>query len=437
MAGIWGQVVHVEETLQDRQLLQVCFFDSGEMMRCMHYVFPPQSVPLRVGDEVQINTSAVDLKLGTGGYGIVSGFRFKSDCTAMLTTESESTGKSTAERGCYPPEAYAGHVMKLRYTSQQTPVNVVESPEGGEQHEQFRQPFSLDGKMVFLAELHSVLPVWISLLRCWQPRGRSVYLMDDQAALQASFSHHLQWLRRHGWCTTITYGQARGGDMEAVNIYTALEAAAKVVDADHVLITQGPGVVGTGTKRGFSGMQLANWIHAVYTNGGQPVVIPRMHATDLRERHVGFSHHTMETLLHHTLVETVIPYPCYTHDEQDDEEDAERYEQPGKYSESERYNQYGKHGKDKKHGKVEKHAKYGVSLSVRRKIEEQATLLSERHRIVPVDVRKVRAQLEEAVRTYERKAHPVTTMGRTSSEDPLYFDAVGAALQYYREQGCV
>ncbi len=84
--------------------------------------------------------------------------------------------------------------------------------------------------------------------------------------------------------------------MECTNIYTGLIAAKEVLKGDITIITMGPGIVGTGTKYGFSGIEQGQIIDAVNTLGGNPIVVPRISFRDLRERHKGMSHHTRTIL---------------------------------------------------------------------------------------------------------------------------------------------
>src|SRR3990170_7520176 len=65
--------------------------------------------PVEIGDEVIVNTEAVDLGLGSGGFDVVH---------ANLT------------RGLDAPGAADVHVIKLNYTSLQHPVEPVELAEG-------------------------------------------------------------------------------------------------------------------------------------------------------------------------------------------------------------------------------------------------------------------------------------------------------------------
>ena len=85
----------------------------------------------------------------------------------------------------------------------------------------------------------------------YAPGRRLVYLMSDGAALPLGFSQTVTALKQEGLlAATITFGHAFGGDLEAVNIYSALLAAKHVVQADLAVVLMGPGVVGTGTTLG-------------------------------------------------------------------------------------------------------------------------------------------------------------------------------------------
>lgn len=68
------------------------------------------------------------------------------------------------------------------------------------------------------------------------------------------------------------------------------------VKTDVVIVAMGPGIVGTGTKYGFSGVEQAHIIDATNKLGGKPVLIPRIGFNDKRQRHQGISHHTITVL---------------------------------------------------------------------------------------------------------------------------------------------
>lgn len=53
-----------------------------------------------------------------------------------------------------------------------------------------------------------------------------------------------------------------------MNVYSGLAAARQIAGADLVIITMGPGNVGTGTRLGFSGMEVGEHVNRVYALGG-------------------------------------------------------------------------------------------------------------------------------------------------------------------------
>jgi len=95
---------------------------------------------------------------------------------------------------------------------------------------------------------------------------------------------------------TITCGQAFGGDYEAISVYSALAVARHVADADVAIVVMGPGIVGTETKLGFSGIELGPILDAAAGLGGVPIACLRASFVDARERHCGVSHHAVTAL---------------------------------------------------------------------------------------------------------------------------------------------
>jgi hypothetical protein len=378
MFGYWGEVKRIEKETTTIQFLHVYLFQSAQEIKAIHYVYEKNYC--QVGQTVQVNTSAIDLELGTGGFGFVMAL--------MVVNQDQVQAQALQPERYY----YPGHIMKLRYTPHQTPVLAVESPES-EYHSLFQSHFSLNGKKVLLSELHSTLPIMASLIHGWNPERKIAYIMDDQAALHIAFSDHVRYLKKKLNLVTITYGQALGGDIETVNLYTALEAAVKVVEADDIIISQGPGVAGTGTQRGFSGMQIVNWVHAIHTCGGESIVIPRIQFGDRRPRHRGLSHHTLEPLRNHTLVSAHLPFPVLrNHAEELSGEalDAEILDST---------------------------------------LQQQFSLLAEKHWVSPVSVQQFHQELEDAFQWYGR---PIRTMGRSYVEERCFFYAVGAAYHLYK-----
>ena len=113
-----------------------------------------------------------------------------------------------------------------------------------------------------------------------------------EAALPAWFSRTLSDLS-DTLAGVVTCGQAFGGDLEAVNVHSGLLAARHVLGADVVVVTQGPGNLGTGTRFGFSGTGIGEAVNAAAVLGGRPVGALRISAVDPRPRHRGVSHHSL------------------------------------------------------------------------------------------------------------------------------------------------
>lgn len=244
---------------------------------------------VKVGDRIVVNTTATELRLGTGGWDIVRHVLGRKE-------EQWSTGDSL------------GHIMKARYTPVQHSVLAVESQES-DFHGVFTKPFSLAGSPVWLAELHSMVPLLYYLTQQLNKEYRCCVIFDDQAALPLMLSEQLRVLHREKEFTSITVGQAFGGNYEAITIASALQCAKMIVKADVIIISVGPGVVGTGTSYGFSGMILSHWSHSVSALDGVPIWIPRMSFADKRKRHYGISHHTITPLSQFTFEKAILPLP--------------------------------------------------------------------------------------------------------------------------------
>jgi Protein of unknown function (DUF3866) len=229
--------------------------------------------PLEVGDAVVLNTTAVELGLGTGGFHLVM---------ARLDGARDDQGP--------------GHVMKARYTPSQVRVLAVEE-EASPHRAAVASVTGLDGLPVVCAELHSMVPVVAAAIRAVDTGLTVAYVMSDGAALPLAFSRLAAELRASGLVAGIvTAGQAFGGDLEAVTLHSGLVAARAVLHADVAVVAQGPGGMGTGTALGYSGIQVAEALNAVAALGGQAVACLRMSTADARERHWGVSHHSLTAL---------------------------------------------------------------------------------------------------------------------------------------------
>lgn len=247
--------------------------DTGETCRALAYT--DLTPAPRTGDRLLLNVAALDRGLGTGGYALV---------VAVL----DPGGHATAQ-----PPAPRGHLVKARYLPLQAMVAGADE-QGSPYHDALAEADDLAGLPVVVADLHSALPAVVAAVRQDRPGTRVVYLMSDHGALPLAFSKTVAGLRASGWLAgTVTAGQAFGGDLESVNVHSGLLAARLALDAEVVVLTQGPGNLGTGTRWGFSGVACGEAVNAAATLGGRPVGSLRISGADPRPRHRGVSHHSL------------------------------------------------------------------------------------------------------------------------------------------------
>lgn len=253
----------VIELLLDRPGLQRVDTDAGRA-----YVLTQLTGPVAAGDRVVLNTTAVELGLGTGGWHVVHW---------NLSRDSWS-------------EPGPGHIMKVRYTSLQVDTGAAE-----EQHPDL--PRELAGMPVVACGLHSQVPAVAVAILAAAPTARIAYVMTDGAALPIALSDLVVDMVAAGLlAATITAGHAFGGDLEAVSVPSALALARHVVSADVTIVAMGPGVVGTGTELGTSSVEVATVLDTTAALGGVPVAALRMSSGDARDRHQGVSHHSRTAL---------------------------------------------------------------------------------------------------------------------------------------------
>jgi hypothetical protein len=263
--------------------------DAGDLVRALGYVEMVGS--LDPGTAVLLNTTALERGLGTGGLAIVVA------APDALPPPVDDVG------------ALLGHVVKARYTPSQTMVLGVDEQDS-EHHASLADADDLDGLPVVVADLHSALPAILAGVRASDPGLRVAYVMTDGGALPIDFSRTVAGLRESGWlAASVTVGQAFGGDLEAVNVHTGLLAARHVVGADLVVVSQGPGNLGTGTLWGFSGTSAGEAVNAAATLGGRAVCSLRISQADPRDRHLGVSHHSLTAYGRVALVPADVPVP--------------------------------------------------------------------------------------------------------------------------------
>jgi Protein of unknown function (DUF3866) len=245
--------------------------------------------PVAVGDRVVLNTTAVALGLGTGGVHVVM---------ARIGGAVDAPGP--------------GHVIKARYTPAQVRVLAVEE-EASPHRAAVAACTDLAGLPVVCAELHSMVPVVAAAVRAVADDLVVAYVLSDGGALPLAFSRLAAAMRARGLVAGIvTAGQAFGGDLEAISLYSGLAAARAVLGADVAVVAQGPGGMGSGTALGFSGTQVAEAVNAAAALGGRPVACLRLSSADRRERHRGVSHHSLTALGRLALARAAVAVPVLT-----------------------------------------------------------------------------------------------------------------------------
>ena len=236
----------------------------------------------REGDEVLVNTEALDLGLGSGGFDIVC---------ANLTRRVDSGGSGEA------------HVMKLNYSPIQHSVDPVEVQHTGDGPELARR------LPVLVLPLHGHLAPASWAFAQADPGGSLGYVQTPGGALPGTLSRDVALLRERGLIRGhVTAGPCYGGEHEAISVPGALCAAAEGLGWDAVVAGPGPGILGSASRYGHGGIAALDVAHAALALGLPTLVSPRLSASDPRERHRGLSHHSASVL--ELLLGTVrVPVP--------------------------------------------------------------------------------------------------------------------------------
>ena len=281
-----GKVKEILKTTKNTSELLVDI--QGEVFKSINY--NNLTGAANIGDILLINTTAVDLSLGTGGFHFV-------------ISNLNHPNRSITD---------GGHIMKLRYSPYQLKVFAAEE-QGSKYHEIFNDFQSLYGLPVIIGTLHSMLLPILETVKGMNSDLRITYIMTDGAALPIDLSNTVRELKAKGSLdSTITIGNAFGGDLDCVNIYNGLIAAKEILKCDLAVVTMGPGIVGTGTKYGFSGIEQGTIIDAVNNLGGIPIAVPRISFTDKRKRHFGISHHSITVFSEISKSSSIIGIPLFT-----------------------------------------------------------------------------------------------------------------------------
>lgn len=233
--------------------------------------------PVEPGDDVVVNVAAHDLGLGSGGFDVVH---------VNLTRGLGGLGEPGA------------HVMKLNYTSLQHAVHPYEE----------RAPALAPGAAgpVAVIALHGQLPC-VAWAAAQQSRGARIgFVQTTGGALPGELSEVVRVLRERGLLAAhVTAGQAFGGEHDAITVAGAIHAGFAADGWDAAIVGPGPGILGSATALGHGGMEALDNAHAALALRCPTILVPRMSASDPRERHRGLSHHSrvvLELLLRPVIV---------------------------------------------------------------------------------------------------------------------------------------
>lgn len=264
-----GRVNKIIENTPTYQLIEVLVNKEARNAR----LYKRLCLEVLPGDKVLVNQTARKLNLGSGGEDFV--------VTNLSKPECKKSGN--------------GHIMKLRYTPHQFALPSIEEFES---YKKAEANFStLSPMKVAVGELHSMVAPIAYSIKHTCPDLKLIYIMTDGAALPLELSYTVMKLKKEKIIdSTITIGNAFGGDYEAVNIYSALIVSKEILKGDIVIVTMGPGIVGTATAMGFSGIEQVECLEGINRLGGRGLLIPRISFSEKRKRHYGLSHHTLRIL---------------------------------------------------------------------------------------------------------------------------------------------
>jgi hypothetical protein len=333
-------------------------------------------------DEVIVNTQALDLGLGSGGFDVVH----------VNLTRGLAGDPGPVYRGQADPSLSHPDVMKLNYTSIQHAVSPVEDEHAPE--------LPLRGPVAVLALHGQLAPVAWAFAQTFQG-AKLGYVQTEGGALPGGHSRVVRELRAKGLLAGhLTAGAAFGGEGEAVTTAGALHHGLSRLGWDAAVCGPGPGIVGSGSPLGHGGLQALDSAHTALALGCETLLVARMSSADGRARHRGISHHTL-TVLDLLLAPVTVALPA------------------GMRSPV---------GADLRAGLG---ATFGGSLPSRPGIELDVERPA---RITRHDWRRAVVDLP----AYAASGLPAQTMGRGLTEDPLFFGAAlagGAALGGLVQEG--
>lgn len=263
-------VLEIIEENEDYQIIRT------ESRKTYSICYVSLSGKVEPGDKVLINTTAVDLSLGTGGL----------DFVVAVFKEGEHFLESEPE----------SHVMKLNYTPMQFSIpHFEETDEYIKAVEIYRK--TKKKLPVFVLTVHSHIIPFLLGLREFHKGKKCILIINDSCALPVFASKTIRFALNEGLIEkVITCGNAFGGSVETVNIYSALISSAYAFEADIIAVAPGYGLKGTGSAYGHSAVDFVEVVNASASLGFSPYLVPRISFAEKRERHLGISHHTLEII---------------------------------------------------------------------------------------------------------------------------------------------
>jgi Protein of unknown function (DUF3866) len=149
--------------------------------------------------------------------------------------------------------------------------------------------------------------------------------------------------------------------------------ARHIAHADAAIVAMGPGIVGTATRLGFSGIEVGPILDAARGLDGVPIGCIRASFADHRERHRGISHHTVTALGVACRSGALVPLPLV-----------------------------------------------GGTEEARLRADLERWGLAERHEVVEVPTTGI-------VDRFAAHGLRIVSMGRAAADDPVLFEAAAAA----------
>ena len=264
------------------------------------------------------------------------------------------------------------HVMKLNYTSLQHAVDPVDPP--GEGIFTRKPPLA-----VLVIPLHGYLAPAVWAAEQARPGIRVGFIQGPGGALPGSLSRDVAKLRDRGLLAGhVTAGPSYGGEYEAVTVAGAIDAAAQELNWTAAIVGPGPGIIGSDSRLGHGGIAALDAANAALGLGWPTLLAPRLSSSDPRPRHRGLSHHS-RTVIQMLRAPVRVPVP-----------EASLKGWPVLEDDS----------------------------ATQAALDDIIETCGGRHDISVYEV---------DLAAYAESGLPATTMGRTLSEDPLFFAAALAA----------